>query len=960
MSVTYDQLRMAESQINTLQVTVTSFQIKVLKIQGDIDVMEAAKAAGLPESAWSNLPNAYTALAKAQTNLDSANTNLAAQQAIVDEYNNQPAPTTSAGTSASGNPPAPAKELKGSADGDKGVPGALPTTVAGAAVAAAGATVAGATAAGAPASVAGATASGSTNKLPGYDPTLLSNPLSSFSSYTYQISLYMVSPDAYNMYSKSGKDRIFATGPGGDLGVCLVAQSGGSTGTGADKRAPGFELDYYIDDLKFESLVTAGVTQTQSNISHITFNVIEPYGFSFITKLAEAGKKLLAGSTLKGYGESENPTRQFFLLGVRFQGYDKNGKVVVNGDAFSGNKASVNERGVYERIFDITIYSMKYKIDGRITTYNIEAKSTPIAAGHTTKRGRLNNDVRIIASTVSDALGGVIDNAGKPVPPSSPGIIGLLDILNANQQELYNDKDIIIPNVYKLRFMDVGDGMPSPIGSASIKSPTSTDKTRSRPSEAKKTTDSTVGTAVNSYPMLGIVDMTFKNDNSIMQAIGMIISQSTYLEKAMKKITKDAPAVNSSGEDGDLVNGGTSMLRYYNLSTEVTVLGWDTKVRDWAYEITYVIQPYDTPSITSTYGNNPRKYYGPFKRYEYWYTGLNSEIIQYEQVLNNNWINLIAALDNAPNSIDIARTPNLPDTGNKQGKQPGGLTAENTYITNLMDPANWAMAKIKVLGDPDFLISNRPGAIGAYNQFYYDDNSINANGGQVFIEINFNEGVDYDNKSGQMSLNKNIKFWKYPDYVEKAIASRGGGISYMVRKVSSTFSKGSFTQEIYCNLSEFPADPVSTASSGTPASDAGRASPDNSNVTAETAGRTGVDLSPAAAAAARADFAAIDRRRTDLTVPALDTARATFAATDPRRVDLSRPIIDAQGVFTNATQPGVATSSAPPAYVVASDDAQPSSSASPSLAGREPVPTLQQMMANVTPLLNANTLLPKR
>lgn len=850
-------------------------------------------------------------------------------------------PYDPAGTSTSWLIPTSTTGLTGSADGDsggdKGGSAAVPTTVAGAAVAAAN---------GNPVEITLPTIG---KKLPGYKPELLLNPLSGFSSYTYQISLYMVSPDAYNLYTKSGKDRLFATGKGGDQGVCLVAQSGGSNGEGADKRAPGFELDYYIDDLKFVSLVNAGVTQTQTNISEITFNVVEPYGFSFITNLAAVSSKLQAGSTIKGYGESDNPTRQFFLLGVRFQGYDKNGKVVANGDTFGGNKANVNDRGVYERIFEITIYSLKYKIDGRATTYNISAKSTPIAAAHTTKRGRVSNDARIIASTVAEALGGVIDSAGKPIPSTKPGTIGLLDILNANQQQLKKDDDIMYPNVYKLRFMDVGDGLPSPIGTAKLKSPTDTDKTRTASAIVKTTTDSTAAVATKSTPMLDIVEMTFKNDNSIMQAIGMIISQSTYLENAMKKVTQNGPEVNSSGEEGELLNGGTDTLRYYNLSTEVIVIGWDTKVRDWAYEITYVVQPYDTPAVPSTYGNNPRKYYGPFKRYDYWYSGLNSEIIQYEQILNNNWINLISALDKDPNSIDSARVPNLPDTGNKQGKQPGGLVGQNTYITALMDPAGWAQAKIKVLGDPDFLISTRPGAIGAYSQFYYDDDSINANGGQVFIEINFSEGTDYDNSTGRMSLNSNIKFWNYPASIQKILQRRGGGIIYLVVSVASTFSKGSFTQEIKCNLPDFPADPVPTSGSSTPQAEAARPpeTTANPNETNSTEGRTGVDLSPEAGAAARTEFAAIDPRRTDLTVPVPAAAQS---------------IIDSQGVFTNMIQPGVATSSAPPAYNrVQSDDAQPSSATSSLLAGREPqVPILTDIFANVAPKFNATTLLPNR
>jgi hypothetical protein len=38
----------------------------------------------------------------------------------------------------------------------------------------------------------------------------LSNPLSNFSSYTYKISLYMITPDAYNAFVESGRSDINA------------------------------------------------------------------------------------------------------------------------------------------------------------------------------------------------------------------------------------------------------------------------------------------------------------------------------------------------------------------------------------------------------------------------------------------------------------------------------------------------------------------------------------------------------------------------------------------------------------------------------------------------------------------------------------------------------------------------------------------------------------------------------
>jgi hypothetical protein len=59
------------------------------------------------------------------------------------------------------------------------------------------------------------------------------NPLGNFSSYTYQLSLYMITPDAYDAFIQSGRKNINAfqdinnTGNG----VYLIAQSGGINNT---------------------------------------------------------------------------------------------------------------------------------------------------------------------------------------------------------------------------------------------------------------------------------------------------------------------------------------------------------------------------------------------------------------------------------------------------------------------------------------------------------------------------------------------------------------------------------------------------------------------------------------------------------------------------------------------------------------------------------------------------------
>jgi hypothetical protein len=120
----------------------------------------------------------------------------------------------------------------------------------------------------------------------------------------------------------------------------------------------------------------------------------------------------------------------------------------------------------------------------------------------------------------------------------------------------------------------------------------------------------------------------------------------------------------------------------------------------------------------------------------------------------------------------------------------------------LYSPDSYAQAKISLLGDPDFLVQeHRGGPDDLYNRFYGNDGfRVSANGGQVFIEIDFKEAIDYNDKTGIMDLNDSILFFKYPAWAEEKIK----GVSYKVVTVASTFAEGKFTQELTCVINTFP------------------------------------------------------------------------------------------------------------------------------------------------------------
>jgi hypothetical protein len=698
------------------------------------------------------------------------------------------------------------------------------------------------------------------------------NPLGNFSSYTYQISLYMITPDAYDAFIQSGRldinainnaapgtsspesvaaqdantreaavnsgfvqavgERGRTTSPPSSSsanasttqfknGAYLVAQSGGINNK-TSKRAPGFDLDFFIDDVKITQAINGQDTLSSTNVTDITFTITEPYGFSFITKLRNAAIELAKVSKSKNFASLTNPSRQFFLLGIRFLGYDADGNIIDPSKIPSADgNPNGNAFGLYERFYDIFITELKFKIDGSAVVYNIKAANIATGTAFGTKRGFVDMGASVLGSTVYDALMGGMDGnvpAGtKPgeqaasTPPQA-GTLGLLTKLNRDQKKLLDNKAIEIASEWDVVFL--GEANPE-IKYASIVNQDVLDKRVWAMSNVSNSSQSNVAAEQASAPNNTVRQITFTKGGSILQCVNQIILQSEYLINALKTVYLSTTETDEDGKPVEDVQPEEVRIRWYTMTAEVKNLGWDKSQSDFAYKTTFIIQPYETPVIAAPGAKPGKKYYGPHKRYEYWFTGKNSEVLQYEQQLDNTFFN-VAVAGNGPDSAASGGNANIPVIKGKESSEPdqGGLNlslqVQNAYMTSLYDPGAFASAKIKILGDPDFLMQPAPSSINSfYDQYYGTDGfTINPNGGQVFIEINFKEPMDYHNSDGLMEINDKIIFWEYPKAIQKDIDSRGGGVSYMVRSVVSTFNKGTFEQELTCNINTFPDTPT--------------------------------------------------------------------------------------------------------------------------------------------------------
>lgn len=676
----------------------------------------------------------------------------------------------------------------------------------------------------------------------------LFNPLSKLASYTYQLSWYMITPDAYAEFVNSGRkkiDGLKTTGAASDVnptgagsGAYIIAQSGGINNK-VSRRAPGFELDYYIDNLRFTTVMgTKGTGTDTSAITNFNFTITEPYGFSFLTNLKRAADALKSYTDSTSYKDLSNQFKNIYILGIRFYGYDINGNLINSQDSLYGAPLDpAGTEALFEQYYDMEISNVKFKLDGKTVVYNIEAVSINAQALLGTKRGRIPTGVKVQGKNVNDAL---------------QGPDGLITKLNQIEQGKINKSkpDGSVPNVYKIVYQ--GDAE-SRIGLASMVTQSDLDKIKWPGSGAKTTSESTDAKSAKP-PDPNERMMVFNNDVGIVQAIENIIKRSAYMENALKTVYSNAKQPDPNQKNNTQVTKDNPLpLAWFNVNSNITQCKWDTKIGDWAYEQEFVISVYEIPSVATPYAPDQTKYYGPHKRYDYYFTGQNSEILDYQLTFDNLFFNTVLGIEEKDfKSATAAQNPGaereneqstantnsgsatgdtkttsgntgqksdapppgkkdssagtakaggtsvktgVKSNGDRTGTLAVGLEVQNSIVTSLHDVGAYANGKIKILGDPDFLVRDAATSLTElYNKFYDTDGyTISANGGQVFIEVAFKEAVDYKNSTGLMEINENIFFLNYPQYIKDMTQ---GAVIWEVTQVDSSFASGKFEQTL--------------------------------------------------------------------------------------------------------------------------------------------------------------------
>ena len=608
----------------------------------------------------------------------------------------------------------------------------------------------------------------------------LDNPLSRLSSYTYHLTLYMITPEAYNLFVANGE-----TNP---QDFIIIAQSAGINSALANNRA--FDRDVYIDDLTFKTLTNTKETGASTVDSiQFEFKIYEPYGISFANGLKQAALKNIANSKLQNKEQAPHHMQQFYMLGIKFYGYDKDGNPATNeqfNEFGTGDKSEPT--ALFARYFPLYLGTMHFKLDGKVTTYTFKATSVSLQVGQGAKNGLVNNGTEIKGETVGDIL---IGNAKDSK--------GLEEILNTPDQILQKQNKTYIPNKYKIEFTKNADIIKNSLLVNDQEANKQKAPMGSEVSTTKQANDKNAAKAVYSP---GKRTFGIKGGQTVTQIIDGVIGMSNYVETAIKILHKENEQQGTVSDPGPNAPGTPiqnppeakkKALDWFVITPIAKVIGINSD--DYAYEITYKIDTHEVSFVRSPYVGQIEGYPGPHKRYQYYYTGQNNEIISYEQTYNN-LLYMPSVEETGPNTSPPVKTKMNQKPNGYAVKQDKAGMSTASIRNSLYSPGDQAKAKITILGDPDYIITTLGVDYSIYKKYYGPDYSIDAHGSQVFVEIDFKEAVDYNNDTGIMDMNEKFSVYNYPPFIKNKIK----GISYMVQSVTSTFSRGKFTQELDLNI----------------------------------------------------------------------------------------------------------------------------------------------------------------
>lgn len=515
---------------------------------------------------------------------------------------------------------------------------------------------------------------------------VLKNILHDFTSYTYRITLYLLTSDDY---------RILNSQPDSFVPRYILIRSGGAGPLATDDtpgKHPDFQEDFYFENLGITTVVGLNSRSKASNAVNIKFDVIEPYGMTLLDRLLSACMTT---------ADSLNYIEQPYLLQIDF---------IANPD-------QADQLGARGTIIDtkripikLTEFKIKPGING--TTYHVKA----IPFGHSAfleSAGAVPVNMSVEASTVGDyfdsreELAKLFDSeAAKQEERLESALKSLndpmltaeeLERLQAKYKAEFSYTTKSFPAAYNTYFKNaayqegrytqplyqVAFNIHEDIAKSSIVDSEKISSTRTTMTDRKENYNNTGSSSAAANPDFkkkNVFNISYGTD--IVNLIDRVVSSSEYVKNQVRKYEDEQEknkqqdtnnnadnARSDSTKDQTKKTEEKAPVKWFKIIPNITLGNYDKKSKGFSKFIIYSIMPYETANA----------YHPDFKftsvstsqcvrTYQYFYTGKNQDIIGLDIDFDATFVTGITTFTNKLERTNNSAGSDVVDVGDDNKK----------------------------------------------------------------------------------------------------------------------------------------------------------------------------------------------------------------------------------------------------------------------------------------------------
>jgi len=652
------------------------------------------------------------------------------------------------------------------------------------------------------------------------------NPLHAYPSYTYGISLHLLTIEDYNTIVEKGEYT-----PSHVLVASAGRWNSQKTGANAFGRDPNFGEDFYFSNFHLTTVIGLGERNRATNAIDMTFTLVEPYGLTFLDRLMDASEIINSSNYL------DNP----YLIQIDFFGTDDDGNAqtpipnitkrmpikILTCTAkltHQGTEYQITAQPYSHQAFNESNVNTKVNLEltaGTVNGYfkgsdaSTRALATQIASEReASAQSGLGPNAPLIFTQAASRGGGSLTGIGEQYVYKAKSYA---DALNAYELQLELDHVVLLSNSYSFNIHPTIADQPM----------YENDKTASP--ENAPMADVSNTKAVHQGNMgavtaaLDLRQRTFpiQQGDSIESVVALIIRNSQYIISQLS----DKSTTDSETYTKELLAKQDQIVKWFKIIPKIKLKGFDPFTNTFAKDISYEVLPYEIYNVRIEEAPQGKaKHNNAVKNYNYIYTGKNDDILNVDLKFDAMYFTSKTAYPSREmNTVGVAGkyeddgvsclvapvltkqntiTPTqikYRHADQRYAAAGGAKTAKEITAADLaaslmsMADADMLVVDLTIVGDPEFIKQDDmfyPNTYDSTGQVELETRVITPNGSvvmdakEIFCNLTFNTPTDINDETGLMTFD--------PKY-------RASGFSglYKILTVDNDFSNGKFTQVLH-------------------------------------------------------------------------------------------------------------------------------------------------------------------